>query len=185
MPRILKKLLLIIGGIAAIYIVFVGILVWQLRTITDVSQYVSLLARWKPASVNHFPVSVPTQAANVRLSYFPGFLQGGAHLQLRAEFPPDRIAAEESRLSNSAIAKIVAGELFPLVSNIGHIQDMPSPPFYTADQDTGFIFPDDYTVFVLSATHGDTDGFPWNHGRTKGVSISHRRTVLVYWVESW
>jgi hypothetical protein len=182
MPRILKKLLLIISGIAAVYIVFAGILAWQLRTITDVSQYDNLLARWEPTSVNHFPAAVPTQAAKVRLSYFPGFLQGGAHLQLRAEFPLDRIAAEGSQLLNSAIAKIVGGELFPFVPNIDHIQDMPSPPFYTADQGAGIIFPDDYTIFVLSARDGDT---AWNHGHTKGVSISHTRAELVYWVESW
>jgi len=183
MPRILKKLLHIIGGMTVIYIVGTGILVWQLRTITDVSQYGSLLARWEPTSVNHFPVSVPDQATNVRVSYFPGFLQGGAHLQLRVKFPPDRIAAEQSRLSDSAIAKIVEGEVFPLVANIDYIQSMPSPPFYTVDQDASLIFPDDYTIYVLSARHGNS--YPWNHGLTKGIAISRTRRELVYWVESW
>jgi len=171
------------GGIAAIYLVCVGILVWQLRTITDVSQYGSLLARWQQASVNHFPASVPDQATNVRLSYFPGFLQGGAHLQLRAELPRDQFEAEHSRLSNSAIAKFVAGEVFPLVPNVDWVQSMPPPPFYSADQDTGLAFPDDYTVFVLSANHGDSA--PWNHGRAKGIAISPTRMELVYWVERW
>jgi hypothetical protein len=69
MPRILKKLLTIIGGIAAFYIVFFGILAWQLRTVTDISQYEKLLARWEPAFVQHFPCPVPTQATNDR--YLP------------------------------------------------------------------------------------------------------------------
>ena len=183
MPKILKTLLRIMGGIAAIYLVCVGILVWQLRTITDVSQYGSLLTRWEQVSVNHFPASVPDQATNVRVSYFPGFLQGGAHLQLRAEFPLNQLEAEHSRLSHSAIAKFVAGEVFPLVPNVNYIKGMPPPAFYAADKDTSLIYPDDYIVFILSAEHGDS--VPWNHGRTKGIAISPTRMELVYWVERW
>lgn len=185
MLSLLKTLGALVGVVIIAYAAVVGYYAWHLRTITDVSEYQELLGNWEPTFIQHFPGALPAHAANVRVSYFPGFMQGGAHLQLRVQLPPEEIAGEEERLSQAAVVRFTSGKRPPANAESGAVEDMPLPRFHTGDQGGGMVFPEGYTIYVLSARHGDTYGFPWNHGSTRGIAVSRSRSELVYWAESW
>lgn len=183
MRRILKAAAGAAGIAIVIYVVIVAAFAWQLRTITDVSRYDDLLRKWDPSLVAHFPRRIPINAAKQSLSFFPGFLQGGAHLQLRVELPPADVAREERRVSRLAIHVHQGGKRAAPDSYDDAKQDIPLPPFHTGDGKPGAGFSADYTLYFLLAHPGESA--PWNHGRTTGVAVSRRSSELVYWAESW
>src|SRR5688572_14509024 len=55
---------------------------------TDPDDYEEVLGGWSPDRVKHFPQRIPEEASDARMMFFPGFLQGGAYLQLRLTLPP-------------------------------------------------------------------------------------------------
>jgi hypothetical protein len=48
-------------------------------------------------------------------------------------------------------------------------------------------FPDDYRIFVYDAVpyEQDEDYKSWNHGVSKGVVISLKRSEVIYYAEDW
>jgi len=180
MRRILKLAAGALGIVVAIYAIALATLAWQLRTITDVAKYEELLGRCDARLTGHFPAHIPVEATKRSLSFFPGFLQGGAYLQLRVELPAAEVAREEARMSELAIHVHPSGERSAPPGLLGEI---PLPPFYTGDAEPSASFPDEYALYFLLAQPGDS--VPWNHGQTAGIAISQRRSELVYWAESW
>lgn len=161
-----------------------ALMVWQVRTITSVSAYPELLERWDARSAAHFPARVPEHATLARVSYFPGFMQGGAHLQLRVRLPTADVFAEQQRFAESAV-RVYAGGRRPF----DFVDEDPESgvplPALRAAEEFSETFPSDFTIYVLAAQPGTTAGFPWNHGRTSGVAVSAQRSELVYWAERW
>lgn len=155
---------------------------------TDVAEYGAILKQWSASGlVDQFPASIPAQARNVRFSASPGFLQGGAHVQLRLRLPAGEIQEIEARLR--PVAKVVrAGsatiEQFDKELKV-HSGDPSLPPtvFYTSERTR--IFPAYYRLYVLQARTGGGKGFEWNHGATAGTAVSSTVGEVVYWAESW
>src|SRR4051812_47304101 len=75
----------------------------------DVRDYGTKLKQWAASGLAaHFPTAVPSHATSVRFCEFPGFLQGGAYIQLRMQLPADEIKLIETQLKQAA-AHVYAG----------------------------------------------------------------------------
>lgn len=151
---------------------------------TDVSQYGAILGQWQPRHlIAHFPPTLPQNASNLRLSHFPGFLQGGAHFQVRMQLPPAEIAAIEAQISQAATHQYQGGSFYAHY-NEDQQNNVPTAGFHTADAASGaHAFPQHYTLYVLHAQ--DSAAGSWNHGETSGVGISTQSNEVIYWAESW
>ena len=150
---------------------------------TDVAAYGTTLKEWFSSGlVAHFPANVPPQAQKVRFAAYPGFLQGGAYIQLRMQLPAGEIEAIEDRLKK-ATTHVYAGGGFFDHYNEDQKNNWPTTTFRTADNPkTMFDFPTHYTLYVLSAKN---PGGSWNHGETSGVAVSTTANEVVYWADSW
>src|SRR5690349_19478506 len=77
---------------ALVSVVLVGCSV-EPRTETRIEKYSALITEWTQTGlVAHFPNPLPATASNIRLSAFPGFLQGGAWFQIRLTLPPAEVS---------------------------------------------------------------------------------------------
>ena len=150
--------------------------------ITNLADYPSTLQEWSSTGlVAHFPASVPPQAQNVRFSALPGYLQGGAHLQLRMQLPADEVAAIEARLAMATTHVYDGGGVYDHY-NKDQDNNWPTTSFHTADNPrTSSDFPTHYKLYVLSATNRGS----WNHGKTTGAAISTKLNEVIYWADSW
>jgi hypothetical protein len=166
-----------------IAIVFLGFLVYlamPLKLQTDVAEYSNVLVHWEPTGlVDHFPCSVPTEANNVIFSAFPGFLQGGAHMQLRMKLPAAEVKDLYEKASQEAKQYHDGGSSMTLVNEQEDGLASTSP--HTLDS-CAPEFPKDYRVFVY---HAEPASNSWNHGKSKGVVISLERNEVIYFAEDW
>jgi hypothetical protein len=150
---------------------------------TDITAYESTLKQWSGSGlVSHFPPSVPARAQNVRFAAFPGFLQGGAYIQLRMQLPASDIEAIEDQFKKATTRVYVGGGFFDHY-NEDQKNNLPTTTFHTSDNPkTTFDFSTHYKLYVLSAKdHGGS----WNHGETSGAAVSTTTTEVVYWADSW
>ncbi len=169
----------------ALYTLAAGYFAWNLRIRTDIERYDEYLAAWSSHLVNHFPTGIKETGNADAVSYFPGYLQGGAHLQLRIRVPVERARAERSEYSERAM-HVVGSESPDIEEAESKTGDaIPMPPYYLAPQGVQETFPDNYTIYYVFAQPGTTEGFPWNHGQMAGVAISEAPPELVYWAERW
>ena len=130
--------------------------------------------------VAHFPPSIPTDAQNVRFSFRPVFLQGGAHIQLRYSASPEIIDELYERLSVQKTKSYYGGQSSEHMNMEG---GMPTTIFYTSGSEN-FEFPDDYEIMIFDELVTQNGGY-WNHGKSHGVAISRQRNEIVYWAEHW
>ncbi len=151
---------------------------------TDVSRYEEILGDWKYGRPSkHFPQAIPANATEVRLSFFPGFLQGGAHFQIRMCLPSADVAMIDARMREATTHQYQGGSMFDHY-NEDQENNLPTTAFFTADDLSQTIgFPEHYTLYVLSAKE-DTGG-GWNHGSTSGVAVSTQNSEVIYWAEDW
>jgi hypothetical protein len=134
-------------------LVLVGCLV-EPKTETSPAKYSLLITNWTPTGlVAHFPNPLPPTASNVKLSAFPGFLQGGAWFQVRLTLP----AAEVSKLYDDATkaAKDFYDGGTSYTSVNSKTNGLPGTSFHTSDNKQG-DFPADYRIFVFAAHKGVT-----------------------------
>src|SRR5690349_17427204 len=119
--------------------------------VTDVAQYPNLLADWSSSGlVAHFPKSIPSDATNVRLSAYPGYLQGPPWLQVRMTLPPDRVQQIEDQCKKATTHIYIGGDEFTHF-NKDPKSNWPTTVFHTTDNPSDMSFPDDYTLYVLRA----------------------------------
>lgn len=152
------------------------------QTETNPKKYAALITNWTPSGlVTHFPRPLPATASNVKLSAFPGFLQGGAWFQVRLTLP----AAEISKLYDDAskIAKDFYDGGGSLTSVNSKHDGLPGTDFHTSDNSKQSEFPPDYRVFVFDAQR--PGGNTWEHGKCYGVVISKQRNEIIYYAENW
>ena len=127
-------------------------------------------------------VSFPADAREPRLSFFPGFLQGGAHFQIRYGLPADQIKALHSRFSSEKTKSFFGGDTN---AHMNQTNGMPTTSFYTGT-DGRRDFPADYEIMIFDPVLTNRPpGFYWNHGRSHGVAISTAKNDIVYWAEAW
>jgi len=152
------------------------------KPVTDINEYPRLLGAWSPSALTeHFPPAVPTTTRLARISSFPGFLQGGAHLQLRVQLPSEEVAAIDLKYSALATHTFQGGDTN---DHSNQSDGVPTTFDYTnGTKDTEFH--PSFRIYVLSARDEGSEGFPWNHGQNCGVAVSRERNEVVYWCESW
>ena len=177
----------LLAGLAAFWGFFIHGLEqfhYAVAEVTDVSRYERIMdKRWGVDRLaEHFPRPIPDDARNVRFSFRPGFLQGGAHLQLRYDTTPEIIDELYEKFSRMKTRSYFGG------SSNKHMNEeygMPTTYFYTAEFEHR-EFPDDYEIMIFDKIRRDRpEGFYWNHAECHGVAISKKRNEIVYWAEYW
>ena len=151
--------------------------------VTSVKQYDKVLEDyWSPLPhlVSHFPRPIPPNAENVKFSFLPKFLQGGAHIQLRYSTSPEVIGELYARFAEERTQSFFGGDANDHTNVEGGI---PTTFFYTSDSGS-WEFPDDFEIMVLEAKPSSS-GNSWNHDKGCGVAISRKRNEIVYWAEYW
>lgn len=155
--------------------------------VTDVREYQTILTQhwdsWTDLA-RHFPRPIPSDAKDVRFSYVPAFLQGGAHVQLRYHAAPATISELYTRFSGKTTKSFTGGDT---TVHMNMKDGMPTTFFYTSGS-ANREFPDDYEVMAFDDVLKEKErppGFYWNHGHSHGVAISKKRNEIIYWAESW
>jgi hypothetical protein len=191
-----KRLAIILGtviaGGAVLAIVgryVLGFLVaWAIfpSTVTNVREYPALLTQWGGGGsgglADHFPVTIPPDASQVRMSHYPGFLQGGASFQLHLTLPAARVKAIEADAAAKAMRTFTGGGD---TNNHWNQPDGVPTTFYYTGPDDRTAFPSSFTIYVLKATPAQGDEKTWDHGDNAGLAISASTNEVVYWCESW
>lgn len=181
---------LVLAVIAVVVFVFLGVYAYHRvhfrkvgdpDIVTDVSRYTEIRSGWTGGLADHFPVKIPSEATDVRLSFYPGFLQGGAHFQVRMTLPPEMVAAIEKDVSSRATHRFCGGGGMSQHEN--EPNGVPTTFYYTSGT-TEHAFPDSFLIYVLKATDAGV-GFAWNRGSNAGIAISKITNTVVYWCESW
>jgi hypothetical protein len=142
---------------------------------TDPRDYSQVLRQWQNTGLaDHFPEDIPTEARNVHLSSFPGFLQGGGWLQVRMELPASQVEQVLRDNLPRAIKQFKGGD------KVTHYNEckVASTYFFTSGTKES-KFPASYTILVLGNAGG------WNHGSSYGVAIDQANNEVVYWAERW
>ncbi|NEQ52931.1 MAG: hypothetical protein F6K11_22795 [Leptolyngbya sp. SIO3F4] len=196
--RILKGCLiaaLCLGGVTILgSLAFVGYFGYQIeqstKPVTDLERYPDIVNTPNDPLTAHFPKAIPANAKNVKLYYAPGFLQGGAILQLRMQLPSDEISKVTARFQPKAKRQYVPnGENNSPTEETGPdgISISYDYKFHTGDvseKELPSNFPADYAIYVLDDTRGAPE-YDWNHPEFYGVAINETTSEIVYWMEDW
>ena len=152
--------------------------------VTDVGKYNAVVSRFDENLVSHFPRPIPSDAREVRFSFLPGFLQGGAHIQLRYSTSPDKIVGLYDRFSAIRTKSVFGGDKTDHINS----EEKTLTTYFYRSGSSDDRFPDDYEIMILDKipTKGEREQFGyWNHGQCHGVAISKKRNEIVYWAEEW
>ena len=160
--------------------VFAGRLYLQLKfgppaTITDVNRYPELRSSWSDLAA-HFPPVLPAAATNIKMSHYPGYMQGGASFQLRVTLPASEISGLDLKYSKIATHTFFGGDT--------NDHSVPTTFDYTNGTDLT-SFSESFKIYVIHAKDEGELGFSWNHGTNGGVAVSGEKNQIVYWCESW
>jgi len=124
----------------------------------------------------------PDASAAPIVRHFPGFLQGGAYLQLRVR------TTEELARELDAELRAETDHVYSGGSKYTHLNHDPENAVPTTsyrvgrDDESEHEFPDHFTLYVLYA---ESYSGGWNHGQTKGIAVSLKTNELIYWAENW
>jgi hypothetical protein len=155
---------------------------------TDRKKYEAIVSGWDSTGlVQHFPRAIPTNAKSSAFAALPGYLQGGAWIQLRAELPADEVQKIYDEARQISRQHHDGGNATTHTSGSPDeiMKRLPSTYFYTSGSEDE-TFPSDYRVFIFDArSYGTDSSFEWNHGTSRGVAVSLKRNEVVYWAESW
>ncbi len=142
---------------------------------TDPAFYTRFLLDWERTElVDHFPSAIPADATEVRLSSFPGMLQGGGWFQVRMKLPAVRVEQILRDNLPRTIKEFNGGEKMEHVNKF----NVASTYFFTSGTDDR-TFPATYRILVFGNSGG------WNHGTSHGLAIDQENQIVVYWAESW
>ena len=181
---IIKRVLIGIGILAIIlvaaYLTLLAIIIPH--TTHSLWRYKALRGKMRTELVAHFPMDIPRNARRAKLSFYPGFLQGGSHFQIRYQLPSPEIIALYEKYSRLKTQSYFGGNGN---DHMNQSNGMPTTSFYTGSEKYG-RFPNDYEIMIFDAVLTNRPpGFYWNHGQSHGVAISTSRNDIVYWAESW
>ena len=184
MKPVTKGIAFIVAAIVVL-VVLAGLLVIQQRAsvlpsnVTDISQYEKTLSEFPYMRLaDHFPKTIPANAKDVRMDYYPGYMMGGGNFQLKLTLAPEEVEQICTRYSPIAAHCLTSG------CPDSQADTSPAPTFYTSDAKDR-QFPDSFVVLVLVAESMGDASHPWDHGQTCGLSVDRHRCQLVYWAEWW
>lgn len=151
--------------------------------VQDVNKYASCLKSPRQELTAHFPRDPQIKDGDPVFSYYPGFLQGGAHLQLRVRLVPAEVAKLTKETASKTKHIYQGGSIFSH-HNQNQKNNLPTASFHTARSgEDGYEFPSHFKLYVLGAKEG-SDG-SWNHGSTFGIAMSEETNEAIYWAEDW
>ncbi len=155
----------------------------ETQTILDTSKYQSIRYNsWSnQAQIKHFPATIPNQATDVRVIYYPGSSEYGRIFQLQMKLPEEEINQALFEYRDIAKHKYRGGDTN---DHANQKNGVPTTFLYTRDLQAG-TFPSTYEILVLNANNRGTSDFPWNHGDSYGVAIDKMALKIVYWAEEW
>ena len=131
--------------------------------------------------INHFPATIPREATDVRVIYYPGSSEYGRIFQLRMKLPKQQIQKSLLKYRDTAKHKYQGGDTN---DHANQENGVPTTFLYSSDLQAG-TFPSTYEILVLNANNRGTADFPWNHGDSYGVAIDKITSEIVYWAEEW
>lgn len=151
--------------------------------VTDTSRYQEIRNQLVSNNypIKHFPTVIPGDAKGVKISYSPGFSQGGSYFQIRLKHSPDKIKRLLLQYKNLAKHEYRGGNTN---DHINQSKGVPTTFFYTSDL-AEESFPPTYEILVLDTQDRGSPGFKWNHGDSYGVAIDSSTSEIVYWAEQW
>jgi len=184
--KTILRVALWLTGLAVLPLLGLMLLAWFMLPgdTHSLREYPSLRAQWNQELVWHFPDPIPKSATLKKFSHFPGFLQGGAHIQLRLALPPNEVSKLYERFLQKRTMSFFGGDTN---DHMNLTYGMPTTFFYTGPKGQ-HEFPVDYEIMIFDPVLPESerpDGHYWNHGRSHGVAISTDRNEIVYWAESW
>ena len=188
MKRALKWIGGILATLALLIVLLIGLIAYSfekgLEPIVSIDQYQEVLSEWRASGlVDHFPASVPASARNVKFSSFPGFLQGGGHVQIRMELPEAEVKSLYEHATKIALQHQDGGSSVTLINERDDGLSSTSPHTFGKDV---YHFPDDYRIFIIHAEpYKKGSGHDWNHGFSKGIVVSLQRNEVLYYAEKW
>ncbi|MEZ6102171.1 MAG: hypothetical protein R3E01_36715 [Pirellulaceae bacterium] len=151
--------------------------------IRSVKKYKSCRKSFPPQLVARFPTDTPEDKSDPVFSYYPGFLQGGAHIQLRVRLSPETIVNLVDELKTQTKHAYKGGGFFTHY-NEDQEHNLPTASYHTQRDDVDANeFPGHFTLYVLDAD--DRASGSWNHGSTFGIAISEETNEAIYWAENW
>ncbi len=150
---------------------------------TNPKKYSKLITDWTPSGlIAHFPNPLPPSASNVKLSAFPGCLQGGAWFQVRFTLPAAEISKAYDDATKTAKKFYDGGGKFKSTNSPKN--GLPGTNFHTSDNPKESKFPEDYRIFVFAAQSPGGNP-PWQSGKSYGIVISKQRNEVIYYAENW
>jgi hypothetical protein len=173
-----------IGVVGAVILTAVYCLFGPPEITTWVWRYPHILKHWKTSGLaDHFPAQLPASATNVRFSSFPGFLQGGAWIQVRMTVPAVEAKAVFDTSTELARYTQDGGSSYTILESSK--VSLLSTRFYTSGS-RNREFPEDYRIFVYDAQPSRKGENPsWNHGMSRGVVVSLQRNEVIYYADRW
>ena len=115
----------------------------------------------------------------MRLSAFPGSVQGHSWIQLRVKLPPAEVAAIAASARGSAGREYPGGGGAFDQLNANPKQGWPTTFFHTADNPNQMDFPNTYTIFVINAVNRGLGS--WDPYDGYGIAVSESTNEVVYW----
>lgn len=149
---------------------------------TRLSRYESVLAQWAPTGlVGHFPTSIDVEAENAEMNFFPGAGQGDPWFQVGFKTDPASLQEIETELKQAATAYMRQSIHEEYIDEEGNKLIRKFYCFLPEFVDSGGL-PEDFILYVV---HAKDRGGNWFHGEMAGAAISHERSQIIYWAESW
>lgn len=182
MSRRTRRTIIILAGT----VVAAGLMAWGIWIVSlfappvetkDLRDYSSVLAQWQSTGlVAHFPTSAPSTSA--RFVAYPGFLQGGAYVQLWEQVTPSQAQSVAAKYAPLATHQFTGGYA---TLHAGQPNGTWST-FYRTGPTAEDAFPESFTLYVLKATSRSGS---WNHGDSHGIAVDPTKGEIVYWADQW
>ena len=147
--------------------------------ITDVNRYSEVMESITPKTViEHFPVSIPSEASNVKFAYQPRIMQGAMFVELLMTLPESEINEFQNKYGNLKQYHY---------SEETSLTDIPEPILYliSDENDDNNDFDQNFSIYLISAEPAGKEDFIWNHGTMYGVGIDKTNFQVIYWFQYW
>lgn len=169
------------GVIFIAFLVFLYSFYKSIETVRDPDKYQSILEKWGDSPlVAHFPKKISNNDKIIAFSFYPGFLQGGSHIQIRLSVSKQSLSKMFDDFQKFALEFYDGGNKYELRNS--QKGKLVGTSFFTSTNDTR-IFPEDYRIFIIDAKPYQEDS--WNHGYSYGAVVSLKRQEIIYYAEDW
>ena len=154
---------------------------WPPRPIVDLRYYEALRKdKLWGSEASHFPDKLPKGS---RLLFFPPILQGGLFFAVALPATPEEMDAVAAKFPK-------ATRLSEFPKDTGRVETdvaRPACHFFKEDPDASSYFEEEKDVIMLKMDDHESGktSFRWNHGTLTGVAFDRKRSLIIYFAQSW